>query len=113
MNDADFALLQAQQIGRVFDAILGTPKAAPIAKPQPQRWSEFTLEDAGWCLHLGYDASGDPFDDGDITIRKIVLNTGQRDIDLTAADLDKDTFFACEEQCREEWRAELLRDSPL
>jgi hypothetical protein len=78
---------------------LATP--APVA---PTHWSEFTLEDAGWCLHLGYTVAGDPHDDGEITIRKIVLNTGQRDIDLTPADLDRDTFFACEEQCREEWR---------
>ncbi len=75
------------------------------ARDAALRWAEFPLNERGWCLHLGYAFAGDPDDDGDITIHKIVLNTGQRDIDLTPADLDGDTFFACEEQCREEWRA--------
>ncbi len=101
MNDADFALLQAQHMGRVFDAILGKPEP----KPQPTHRSDFTLNDCGWVLVLGYTVAGDPHDDGDITIRKIVLNTGQQDVELAAADLDRDTWLACEEQCREEWRA--------
>ena len=115
MNDADFALFQAQYMGRVLDAIMA-PKAKPQPRPAPvpTHWSQpFPLNDCGWFLELGFTTEGDPFDDGDITIRKIVLNTGQRDIDLTAADLDKDTFFACEEQCGEEWRGIYVQESPL
>jgi hypothetical protein len=90
---------------RPLDTMAQRDKPKPKPVPAPTHWSEFTLEDAGWCLHLGYTASGDPADDGDIRIVRIILNTGQRDISLAPADLDRDTFFACEEQCREEWRA--------
>jgi hypothetical protein len=66
-------------------------------------WTEYDLE-YGWCLHLGYSASGDPDDDGDISISRVILNTGQREVTLAAADLDSATWFGCEEACREDWR---------
>ena len=67
------------------------------------RWTEYALE-YGWTLHLGYSTAGDVYDDGDISIRRVILNTGQREVDLAAADLDSATWFGCEETCREDWR---------
>jgi hypothetical protein len=77
------------------------------------RWTEMPLEDGGWCLHLGYVASGDPEDDGVVILRRIVLNTGQREVSLTYADLDRDLYYSAEEACREHWRSSCLHEGRL
>ena len=119
LTDEQLALAQAKHIARGLDLLMDAmgvpassllrPKPTPTVRPVPLpdsalHWAEFPLNERGWCLHLGYTFAGDPDDDGDIEIVKILLNTGYQGISLTHLDLDKDTFFACEEQCRDEWR---------
>ena len=70
-------------------------------------WTQLPMNDCGWCLHLGYSRSGDPFDDGTVGVERIILNTGQRDINLQPAELDADTWNACGDQCLTDWQTEV------
>jgi len=110
LNDTELALAQAKHMANTMDLLMGAMSKAsgvtdrPIPPPDSAlHWTEYDLE-YGWTLHLGYSSAGDPDDDGDISISRVILNTGQREVTLTAADLDSATWFGCEEACREDWR---------
>jgi hypothetical protein len=110
MNDADLALLQAQHIGRVFDAILGKPGTIPAPTRDAQlRWCVFPLNDSGWTVQLGYTVDNAEPDAPLVDVERYVLQTDHRDIDLTRADFDKDTGAAMDDWCL----GEFLKDSPL
>ena len=95
----------------MIDSILHATAAldAPMPADRDLHWTEFQLNDCGWCLHLGYSRDGDPFDDGIVRLVRIVLNTGQRDVSLTAADLDANTYSCCVDQCLTDWQTEVTR----
>ncbi len=87
------------------DKPLQNPSAPGPTPVEPDlRWCKFPLNERGWCLHLGYTTSGDPFDDGDVDLRRIVLNTGYRNVKMWHPDLDNETWLAALEHCREDWQ---------